>query len=231
MLVDPNPTAVRHLFLDTETTGGHPAEKLPYAGSISIPAYRIEDVWPDRLPEENPWPRVVQVAWIVFEDTDKVAEESMLVRPEDFEIPREATEIHGITTEEASDDGNSLQRVLDELEDALDLVEMVVAHNVDYDVKTLAAEYYRQGWADRDSWDRTYPPVQQQGLVCTMKSGTELCGIPRENGSSYKWPTLQELHTELFGEPVDQAHDALVDARACKRCYVEMRRRGVTLHS
>lgn len=174
---------------------------------------------------------MVQVAWVVFEGTEKVAEESVLVQPEGFEIPGEATEVHGITTEEAQTDGIPLQQALDQLDKALGPVEMVVAHNVDFDIKTLAAEYYRQGWADRDSWDQARPPVQKQSLACTMKSGTSLCGLRREEGSGYKWPSLQELHHELFGEPVENAHDALADVRACARCFFEMKEREVDIHA
>lgn len=224
-------SVVTRFFLDTETTGGHPAEQLPGPGDISIPAYRIEDIWPDRLPEENPWPRVVQVAWIVFEDSEQVAEESMLIRPDGFEIPEEAAGIHGITTEQALADGIFIQTTLDQLEEALGPVEEIVAHNADFDVKTLAAEYYRQGWAERDSWKKTYPPVQQQGLVGTMKSGTDLCALPRQNSSGYKWPTPQELYVGLFGETLEDLHDALTDAKTCARCFFELKEREITLTS
>lgn len=40
-----------------------------------------------------------------------------------------------------------------------------------------------------------------------------------------KWPTLQELHTFLFGVGFEGAHDALVDVRACAKCYWEIQRR------
>lgn len=219
------------LFLDTETTGGHPAEKVPGPGDISIPAYGIKDGWPDHLPEENPWPRVVQVAWSTYEGTSKSMEKSALVRPEDFGIPDKATEVHGITTEDAQREGSPLQKVLDQLEEALNSAEVIVAHNADFDVKTLAAEYFRHDWEKTHSGAEVRPPVQQQSYVCTMKSGTDLCAIPREEASGYKWPTLQELHEELFGETFEDAHDALADVKACARCFFEMRDRGVNLHA
>ena len=40
-------------------------------------------------------------------------------------------------------------------------------------------------------------------------------------------PTLEELHISLFGAAFQSAHNALADARACAKCYFELRRRGV----
>jgi DNA polymerase III epsilon subunit-like protein len=60
---------------------------------------------------------------------------------------------------------------------------------------------------------------------CTMQAATDYCRLPGQYG--YKWPSLQELHTKLFGQPFEGAHNALVDVRACARCYFELKRLGV----
>jgi len=55
-----------------------------------------------------------------------------------------------------------------------------------------------------------------------MQGATHYCRLPGPRG--YKWPTLAELHMELFNEPLEGAHHALVDTRACARCYFELKR-------
>ncbi len=55
-----------------------------------------------------------------------------------------------------------------------------------------------------------------------MQATTNYCRLPGPYG--YKWPTLQELHMKLFQESFEDAHHALVDVRACARCYFELKR-------
>jgi hypothetical protein len=55
-----------------------------------------------------------------------------------------------------------------------------------------------------------------------MQASTEYCALPGNYGT--KWPKLQELHSKLFGSPFEGGHDALVDVRACAKCYFELRK-------
>lgn len=43
--------------------------------------------------------------------------------------------------------------------------------------------------------------------------------------TEYKWPSLQELHCALFGANFEDAHDALADVLACRKCYYELQSR------
>jgi len=58
-----------------------------------------------------------------------------------------------------------------------------------------------------------------------MQAATNFCEIPGRYG--FKWPSLQELYGKLFDESFDGAHQALVDVRACARCFFELKRIGV----
>ena len=60
-----------------------------------------------------------------------------------------------------------------------------------------------------------------------MKETTEHCGLVQPGGRGYKWPTLQELHWELFGHGFAAAHDAGADVAACASCFSELVRRGI----
>lgn len=187
-----------HLFFDTETTGIPRNYKAP-----------VTDL--------RNWPRLVQLAWLLTDaQGNEIASAEYVVKPEGFVIPNDAAKIHGITTETAQRTGVALQLVLSEIVAGIQQASVLVAHNMQFDEKILGAELLRSGQPD---------VVASKERKCTMQAATNFCRIPGPYG--YKWPTLQELHLKLFNEPFAGAHQALVDVRACSRCYFELRRRKV----
>ena len=186
-----------YLFFDTETTG------IPrnYKAAVS---------------DLQNWPRLVQIAWLLVDDeAQEVASAEYIARPVGFTIPADAARIHGITTEIAAEKGVDLGTLLDAIMADIEKASVLVAHNMAFDEKILGAELLRAGHPD---------VVEPRKRLCTMQGATDYCRLPGRFG--YKWPTLQELHTKLFNEPFEGAHRALVDVRACARCYFELRRRG-----
>ena len=183
------------LFFDTETTGVPRNYKAP-----------ASDV--------NNWPRLVQIAWLVADDDGAEIESAeYIIKPEGFTIPADAAKVHGITTEMALREGRELKAVLAEAVSHIEKAAQLVAHNIDFDEKILGAELLRAGLPNL---------VESRPRVCTMRSSTDFCRLPGAYG--YKWPKLDELHRKLFNEPLAGAHRALVDVRACARCYFELRR-------
>ena len=166
------------------------------------------------------WPRLVQLAWARYDDIGNAVERrDSLVRPEGFRIPADATRIHGITDDRARRDGRELAEVLDEfLEAAMAPGTRLVAHNFDYDHSVVAGEIVRTR--------RPQGFLEQTG-ICTMKSTTGLVQLPRPGGGcGYKWPTLEELHTWVFGFSYEGAHDAANDIEACARSFFKLRQTG-----
>lgn len=43
----------------------------------------------------------------------------------------------------------------------------------------------------------------------------------------FEWTKLQELHYRLFGCDFEDTHDAMADITATKKCFFEMRKRGL----
>ncbi len=187
-----------YLFFDTETAD------LPKR-------------WDAPATDTSNWPHLVQVAWIVCDahGAPQLAE-SHLIQPVGFSISPGAMARHGITTAHARAHGVPLEPALKKFMTALADAAIVVAHNVDFDVKVLSAEFFRAGLAD---------PFIGKTLRCTMKESTAFCKLP--GGRGYKWPTLLELHQTLFGESFGGAHDAASDCQACLRCYFALKSRGV----
>jgi DNA polymerase III subunit epsilon len=187
-----------YLFFDTETIG------IPR--NYNAPAS-----------DSRNWPRLVQLAWVLTDaQANEISAAEYIVKPEGFVIPKDATKIHGITTEQAQRIGVGLQSVLAEIVARIRKASVLVAHNMRFDEKILGAELLRSGHPDL---------VGSKNRTCTMLSATDFCRLPGPYG--YKWPTLQELHLKLFNETFTGAHQALVDVRACAKCYFELKRRKI----
>lgn len=186
------------MILDTETTG------LPRS-------------WSAPVSDLNNWPRMVQIAWSVYDAGDRHVESiSHVVRVDGFTIPQDAASLHGITTKRALAEGVELASVLAEFTQTVGRSEVVVAHNIDFDISVISAEYLRLGLE---------PPFEGKLLVCTKEESTDFCRLPGRFG--YKWPTLPELHWALFKSTYVETHDAGADVAACASCFLELKRRGV----
>lgn len=187
-----------YLFFDTETNG------LPRNWKAPVSALQN-------------WPRLVQIAWILFDEAGlEIGRNDHIIKPEGFTIPKSATEIHGITTEQAQAAGVGLDVVLDEFQAQLDQAHTLVAHNISFDEKIMGAEFLRLKRAD---------PIPSKMSICTMQTTTDFVGIPGPYGN--KWPKLGELHIKLFQEDFAEAHNAAADINATARCFWEARRRGI----
>lgn len=187
-----------YLFFDTETTG------LPK--NYNAPAS-----------DSDNWPRLVQLAWLQYNDDEQLEQTgNLIVKPIGFDIPQEATNIHGISTEKAVNEGIALADALIEFNAIVRKSTILVAHNISFDEKIIEAEYLRY-----------YPTANLSEIkkICTKNASTNYCKIPGRYG--YKWPSLMELHELLFGIQFEDAHDALVDVKACAKCFFELKKRNV----
>lgn len=164
--------------------------------------------------------RIVQIAWLVTDRTGSlIAEHNYLVRPDGYEIPYNATRVHGITTERAAREGHDIRSVLVKFCNDIASASLLIGHNINFDVGILQEECERFNLAL--CLDRLHQ-------VCTMRLSTHWCRIPKLNGSSgFKWPRLEELHYRLFGKTFAGAHDAMADVLATKRCFFELTRKGL----
>lgn len=187
-------------FFDTETTG-FPLKDRPLDGVAQ--------------------PHLVQLAAITIDNDQKpVAEVNILIRPDGWNIPKEASDVHGITQERALRYGVREQAAFGLFSRLVEMSETLVAHNINFDKKIMdicATRYGRQLLPNHLAYH------------CTMISSTNLCKIPNPVRGGYKWPKLQEVYTFLFGKPFEGAHDAMADIRACMQVYFELKNRGISL--
>lgn len=180
------------LFLDTETTG-----------------------------TDTRSARIVEFAWVVCDTSGKIlVEETRLIQPEGFEIPAEATAIHGISTLEAKEEGEPLRDVLEHfLRDSIP-AGLVVGHNIAYDVDLIIAECSRVGI----DCSRLRDIVR----FCTMLRLIDFCAIPSPySRHRFKFPKLSEVYSAVCGKQMIDCHDALVDTGACMEVFFSALEQGI----
>lgn len=188
-----------YLIFDTETTGLPKRYDAPISDSAN-------------------WPRFVQIAWQLHDDRGRLVEHlDFIVRPEGFDIPFDAEQVHGISTALAEEKGIPLNEGLKKFNAALNKTKFIVGQNLGFDVKIMGAEFYRAGMET---------PLMDLPVLdtCTEKTA-DLCQIPGGRGGKYKLPNLTELHEKLFEEPFAEAHNATADVEATARCFLELVRR------
>jgi DNA polymerase III epsilon subunit-like protein len=186
------------IFFDTETTG------LP--NDYNAPATATGN-----------WPRLVQLGWILTDSKyNVITKRNLIIKPEGFVIPSSSSDVHGITTRMAMENGVSLSSALQLFSEDLKKATRCIGHNVSFDKKVVACELYRKGMPDL---------LSRKPSTCTMRTTTDLCRIPGRYG--YKYPKLQELHEHLFGYEFSDAHDAMSDITATLKCYKELKRRNL----
>ena len=187
-----------YLFFDTETSGLPKNYKAP-----------VTDL--------SNWPRLVQIAWILYDGSGNELERNdHIIKPNGFTIPADATRIHGITTEQAHDEGAELKTVLNEFNAQIEKASHLVAHNMAFDEMIVGAEFLRSDMQNS---------IAPKEKICTMQALKSYVGIRNRYG--YKWPKLSELHTKLFGVDFEEAHDAAADINATAKCFWEAQKLGL----
>jgi DNA polymerase III epsilon subunit-like protein len=100
--------------------------------------------------------------------------------------------------------------------------DMLIAHNIDFDVLIMMAAFSRMSEKFAQAV-AGLERVRKAQTYCTMKETTNICKLPGSYGK-FKWPKLTEAHEHFFGTPVEGAHDAMTDVRACKRIFFEIKK-------
>ncbi len=185
-----------YIIFDTETTGLPKNFKAP-------------------ITDTDNWPRCIQIAWQLHDEWGTLIEsKDYLVKPEGFNIPYDAEQIHGISTELAEEQGVDLKFVLDEFNVALGKAKFVVGQNVSFDNNVMGCEYHRFS-VDTE--------LNNMKVLDTMSESTaNLCQIKGGRAGKFKFPSLTELHVHLFGEGFGEAHNATADVEATTRCFLEL---------
>lgn len=193
-----------YLIFDTETTG-------------------LPQNWKAPLTDFDNWPRLVQLAWQIHDEQGKLVDvKNYIIKPEAFNIPFNASKIHGISTERALQEGMGLSEVLGIFMQELEKVKFVIGHNIGFDNNIVGCEFLRKNMPNL---------LQSFAKIDTKDDATDFCKIPGGKGGKFKWPSLTELYQHLFGEAFAEAHNASADVEATARCFLELLRLEVIPYS
>lgn len=186
------------LVFDTETTG-----KADFRAPASAPHQ----------------PKLVQLgAQLLDDDLSVRAEMNLIVRPDGWEIPAEASAVHGITTEIAKHCGFGLSEVLGYFSELSFKARDIVAHNYDFYNLIITAAQHHIG--NDPEWD------EGMNAFCTMQAMTPIMDLPGPYGP--KWPKLTEAYKHCTGKDLECAHDAMADVRGCAEVYRWLKKREQT---
>jgi DNA polymerase III epsilon subunit-like protein len=205
------------LIFDTETTG--------------LPKTRI--ISQDTL---NSWPHIVQFSFIVFDTNQNeiIIEKDFIIKMIDgIEISQDSANIHGITNEISREKGTSIEDVLCRFFYYLREVDLLVGHNISFDINMVNVELLRI------IYNKTYPRehisayksdlhllANFKNIFCTMQETIDLCAIKTldRNGREYnKYPKLSELHEKMFGTIPKNLHNSLIDILITLRCFMKLK--------
>lgn len=175
------------------------------------------------------WGHIVQLSWILYDTNTStiVSKEDTIVKlPDTIDLPESSIAIHGITRDIMREKGIDIHTSLSMFRTALDSCDMILGHNIEFDINMVRAEMLRSGAID-------YFLLLNVDIVCTMKKYTNLCKIMRKSytGRTYfKYPKLIELYQKVFPENSipSNLHNALIDVYVCLMCYIKLEH-GVTL--
>ena len=190
------------LFFDTETTG-----------------------IPDRSAKWDAdfmsYPHVVQIAWIY-----RGEKFDYIIRPDGWEIPEEATAVHGITTGYAMEHGAPFAAVIDKFISDCHSAGLICGHNVHFDTGIVKANILRElGRAYYDA-ENVEDALFKGKRIDTMRSSMKWVDA-RNSWGKLKFPNLSELYSRCFPGETFPAHDALQDTQAVARCLPVLVEKGL----
>jgi len=183
------------LFFDTETTG----------------FVKTNSPWTD--PGQ---PKLVQIALVQTSDNLEVEQSVCItVKPNGWEIPEKAAEIHGITHEIATEVGLPLKLAIDAAGAMIAKADEVIGHNVKFDTNILRCQFAYMAM----------PMVEPASLFCTMEESKDIVKCPptekmlAAGRTQYKNPKLEEAYKHFTGTDMQNAHDAMADVQATIAVY------------
>ena len=148
--------------------------------------------------------RMLSFAIVEFNSEHKMlSSHHDIVYPDNFQVA--ATEIHGITEEQAKAEGKPFEDLYNVFVVMVHNCPKIVGHNLEFDINVMKAEAIRRG-LDQSIFDIIEP-------VCTLKMVKDLYFKPMKLGVIYQI---------LFGKELDGAHNALADSVAAGEVYAKL---------
>jgi len=181
------------LFYDTETTG------LP--------------IW-DKPSGDECQPHICQLAAILSDEQgNHLSSMNALIHPENWTIPEDMSNIHGITTQKAESGGISIITAILMLNDLWEKSDIRIGFNESFDARMVRISIKRH-------FDEEFAEKWKAGeKYCAMQKSRMICKIPNAKGTATKAPNLTEAYKHFTGKDLANAHDAMADVLATIDIY------------
>lgn len=189
------------IFFDTETTG-LPDWKTPSGSEHQ--------------------PHIVQLG-IILADTEshkQISAINVIIKPEGWMIPKEMSDIHGITHEMAMDCGVKETTAINMLLEIWRESKARVCHNRTFDQRIIRIALKRYQYSDNviDLW------AGKDSFQCTMLMSKPIMKLPPRGKRGYKNPRLEEAYRFFTGKKLKNAHSAMADTEACMEVFWGIKR-------
>ena len=206
------------LVFDTETTG--------------LPSSRV--INPDTL---NLWPHIVQLSYVIYdtENNDIVYTSDSIVKvKKNVNITEDSSRFHKITNEISQTKGIKLDEVLNGFFKYLKTVDIIVGHNISFDINMVKVELLRIIYEENDITPNKLKDCKSDlhlltnfnNICCTLQDSIKFCDIKAVDkfGHPYlKYPKLIELHQKLFESSPNNLHNSLNDILVTLRCFMKLK--------
>ena len=185
----------------------------------------------DRLALDDPvQPHLVQLAGLLLDDDGTERASINLIVNAGVPIPKGASDVHGITNDVAVRAGMSNPVAVALWDRLAERADLLVAHNIKFDMALMETAWARVLSSRLPRLDVKHG---SRPRFCTMEAASPIVNLPptdRMRAAGFekpKPPKLAECIRHFFNEPLDGAHDALVDVRATARLFFHLRSIGV----
>lgn len=197
---------MRALAFDTETTGVNTdvIHKLALTNSypVQLAAYLFDtDLIGDTWELGKAFPQGMLSCYLNY----------------DVESDPKALEVHRITKAMAQLYGISPLEALPVFAEMLDTADVLVGHNLKFDMDILSIAFARAGWEGE--------PFKGRSVFDTMDSSRDICKLlkPRmKHPEDWKSPKLIEAYRHFFGREFKGAHGASADTLAAFDIYLAL---------
>ena len=171
-------------------------------------------------------PYLASIAMLLY-DTDAnriVSSLNTTIHPAGWVMPPEAEAVNGLSTQYLCDTGVPSQAVIPLFMTLASKANLVVGHNVEFDIKIMSAALWRHITAEHgDSF--AHEVITKHWLTkptfCTMKESKDEVQVLNKSGR-LKYPKLTETYKHFFGKDLDRAHSANADAVATLEIYLAL---------
>jgi DNA polymerase III subunit alpha len=164
--------------------------------------------------------RIVQLVWTVTDsDGNVISSKNYIIKPDNFNIHREASKLHGITKDIAYAKGIDMNKVFKEFLKDIQTCELLIAHNIEFDYNVLMSELFRNKQKD------LMFIVKFIKKMCTGSATKSLLKLPTKSAyDDYKMPKLTELYKWCFKENIGK-YDVQGNIDALVKIYSHLKQK------